>query len=117
MECTASARAARSPDQAIMELDDVLANRQPQTKTIDLPRQSGIHPVEAVEDPVKVFIGNAQPMIADTDLHHLPPLLPGRLNISALDRGVIAFRQSLCFPLSIGGFACRQKRLDRLHND
>src|SRR6266702_7526341 len=72
MERTASTRAARSPDQAIMELDDVLANRQPQTKTIDFPRQSCIHPVEAIENPVKVFIGNAQPMIADTDLHHLP---------------------------------------------
>ena len=72
MERAASGRATLSPDQAIMELDDVLANREPQTKTIDLPRQSCIHPVEAVEDPVKMFSGNAQPIIADTDLHQLP---------------------------------------------
>ncbi len=45
MERAASGRATLSPDQAIMELDDVLANREPQTKTIDLPRQSCIHPV------------------------------------------------------------------------
>ena len=72
MERAASSWATLSPDQAIMEFDDVLANRQPQTKTIDLPRQSGIHAVEAVEDPVKVFRRNAQPIIADTDLHQLP---------------------------------------------
>ena len=72
MERAASGRATLSPDQAIMELDDVLANGEPETKTIDLPRQSGIHAVEAVEDAVKVFLGNAQPMIADRDLHQLP---------------------------------------------
>ena len=72
MERAASGRATLSPDQAIMELDDVLANREPQTKTIDLPRQSCIHAVEAVEDPVEMFSGNAQPIIADTDLHQLP---------------------------------------------
>ena len=71
MECAASGRATLSPDHAIVELDDVLANREPQTKTIDLPRQSCIDPVEAVEDPVKMFRGNAQPIIADTDLHQL----------------------------------------------
>ena len=72
MERAASRLATLSPDQAIMELDDVLTNREPQTKTIDLPRQSCIHPVETGEDPVKMFSGNAQPIIADTDLHQLP---------------------------------------------
>ena len=38
MERAASARAALGPDHAIMELDDVLANREPQSKAIDLPR-------------------------------------------------------------------------------
>ena len=92
MERAASARATLSPDHAIMELDDVLANREPQTKTIDLPCQSGIHAMEAVEDPVKVFSGNAEPIIADTDLHHLAQLVLSRLNIRTLDMGVIAFR-------------------------
>ena len=100
MQGTASSRAALSPDQAIKELDDVLANREPQTKTIHLPRQSGIHPVKAIEDPLKVFRGNAQPMIADTDLHHLPQLLPCRLHIRAFDMGVIACGQGFCLPLS-----------------
>ena len=72
MERAASGRATLSPDHAIMEFDDVLANREPQTKSTLLPRQSCIHAVEAVEDPVKVFSGNAQPIIADTDLHQLP---------------------------------------------
>ena len=84
MEGAASGRATLSPDHAIVELDDVLANGEPQTKTIDLPRQLCIHPMEAVEDPVKMFNGNAQPIIADTDLHQLPQHLLMRLNIGTL---------------------------------
>src|SRR5947209_4907860 len=91
MEHTSSGRTALGPDQAIVELDDVLANREPQTKTIDLPCQSCIDPVKAIEDPLKVFRGNAQPIIADTDFHHLPQLLPCRLNTSTLIMSNVVF--------------------------
>ena len=100
MQRASSVRATFGPDQAIMELDDILANRQPQTQTALLPRQSFIHPMEAIEDALKVFCGNTQPMIAHTELYHLPLFLSSRLHIRALDMAVIAYQQGLCFPIA-----------------
>jgi hypothetical protein len=38
-----------------MEFNNVLANRQSKAKAIDLPDQSCVHSVKAIEDPIQMF--------------------------------------------------------------
>ncbi len=93
MHGAASARAALGPDQAMMELDDMLTNREPQAKSIDLSGQSRIHTVEALEDPLKLVGRNTQAVIAHTDIHHLSQLLSWQMQCRA-------FAMTACWPVS-----------------
>jgi hypothetical protein len=57
MKRTATAWATLGPDDALMELDNTLTNRQAQAETVDLAGQTRIHPMKAFKDTIKVFRG------------------------------------------------------------
>jgi hypothetical protein len=102
MECASSTRTTHGPDDAIMELDNMLANRQANSKTIDLSSQLCVHAVETIEDPIKMFGSNTQAMVAHTDLQHLVRLLGSLLNMSILAMGAGIFHSfGLIAPLPV----------------
>ncbi len=72
MERASSGWAAFSPDNAIMEFDNVFAHRQAKTETIDLPDQAIVHTMEALKDAPKMLGRNTQAVITHTDFQDAP---------------------------------------------
>ncbi len=72
MERASSGWAAFSPDNTIMEFDNVFAQRQAKTETIDLPDQTVVHTMEAIKDAPKVLGRNTQAVITHTDFEDAP---------------------------------------------
>ena len=58
MEGASSSGATLGPDEAAMQLDQVLADGQAKPQAIDFSRQPCIHTMEALEDTLNVFGGN-----------------------------------------------------------
>ena len=71
MECASASRTALGPDDAMVEFDQVLANRQPKAQATRLAGQAGIHTVETIKNAIQMLRRNTQPVIADTDFQQV----------------------------------------------
>src|SRR5690606_24917411 len=77
-------------DLAVVVLDDVAHDGQPEPGAAGLAAAGPIHPVEPLEDPLEVPAGDADAVIPDRHLHHAPvgagADLHGGLGIGVLHR-------------------------------
>ena len=67
-EGDAFSRAAFGRDLALVEMDAVLHDREPQPRPADFPASPLVDPVEPLEDPVDVFRGDADAIVRETEI-------------------------------------------------